>query len=166
MSWTDERVELLKKLWAQGATCSHIAARLGGNLSRNAVIGKVHRLGLAGRVVPVRSHSERIGGSPKIRKVRVKPAPAVSQKSILAELPVEPLQKEDTRPDVLVALHDLEPHHCRWVYGDPKQGDHGFCGSEKVIGLPYCTAHARRAFRPVQVGERTVKVNGNEKVIA
>src|SRR5512134_1496608 len=58
MAWTDERVELLKKLWAEGLSASQIASRLGG-VTRNAVIGKVHRLGLSGRATPTRMKTHR-----------------------------------------------------------------------------------------------------------
>ena len=62
MSWTDERVDLLKKLWADGLSASQIAGEL-GNVTRNAVIGKVHRLGLSGRAKPTRTAASRVGSS-------------------------------------------------------------------------------------------------------
>lgn len=146
MSWTDEKVDLLKQLWAEGRTCSYIADRIGG-VSRNAVIGKVHRIGLAGRIVKSTDKTKvRMGGPKPPKKMKVKPAPERGQKAILAELPVEPLPAEDIPPEKLVAFADLEESHCRWIYGDTRSGTHGFCGANKVIGLSYCERHARRAF--------------------
>ena len=167
MTWTDDRVKFLVKLWSDGKTCSHIAALLGG-ISRNAVIGKVHRLGLAGRAVPLRSHSERTAGlSGKHRKIRLKPAPTKPQKDILAELPVEPLPLEDVRPEKLVAFADLKDDGCRWIYGDPKTQDHGFCDRSNVIGLHYCDVHARRAYQPPSSERKKITyVHPSEKVFA
>ena len=74
MSWTDERVELLKKLWSEGLSASQIAAQLGG-VTRNAVIGKVHRLSLSGRAKPASS-------SPRPRKVRTATLEPIGRRAI------------------------------------------------------------------------------------
>jgi len=166
MSWTDEDAAIVEQLWGEGLSASQIAGRLKRRYTRNAVIGKVHRMGLSGRAV-IKRKTERSETASRPRKIRLKPAPTKPQKDILAELPVEPLPAEDIRPEKLVAFVDLEPHHCRWVYGDPKESDHGFCGSEKVIGLPYCAAHARRAYQPPSSERKKITyVHPSEKVFA
>jgi GcrA cell cycle regulator len=131
MAWTDERVEILKKLWSEGLSASQIAGRLGG-ITRNAVIGKVHRLGLSGRATTSRSS----GSRPRAE-------PFVSQ---FEELDI-PLAERKT-------LQDLTECSCRWPIGDPQTPEFHFCNRNKVQGLPYCEFHARRAFQPPQVRRR------------
>ncbi len=151
MSWTDERVELLKKLWSDGLSASQIAAELGG-ITRNAVIGKVHRLGLSGRAKSTSS------ASPRPRKPR---APshmlrigraAIRGNTALAhayELEVE------AEPELLEipqeqrkTLLQLNEHTCRWPVGDPGAADFFFCGGETANELPYCSYHSRVAYQP------------------
>lgn len=146
--WTDERVDALKDLWRQGYSCSMIADRLGAGLTRNAVIGKVHRMGLEGRVTSDRR-------MPKPRKLRRRfyddkrrfnGRKAMPRKpSILDLLPSTPLPPPAETDIARVNFHDLEDHHCRWVIGEPAHGR--YCGCSKVPGLPYCDNHARRAYR-------------------
>src|SRR4051794_33937208 len=94
-TWTDERVELLRKLWIDGLSASQIAAEL-GNVTRNAVIGKVHRLGLSGRAKDVKAAT----GAPRVRKVTRAPsapapiAPQPHSNVVLAPIPLQPEQVE------------------------------------------------------------------------
>jgi len=157
MAWTDERVELLKKLWAEGLSASQIAGRLGG-VTRNAVIGKVHRLGLSGRATssrssaprPRRAHAPRQHRAPSLTfgtrgNVALKP-------SYEAEYDPEPVPVEE----LVIPLHErasiltLKESMCRWPIGDPAEEDFHFCGRKKVGALPYCEHHARMAYQPVQ----------------
>lgn len=155
-TWTEERTEELGRLWAIGLSASQIASRLGG-VTRNAVIGKVNRLGFLVRNNRIR------------RKLRTRPVKRPRPKKVL-RLPlhenplwtphkldlrhgIEPLPAAHDDPSLsVVALDDLEPHHCRWPVGEPMRG---FCGCKRIAGLPYCEAHAGRAFRvaatPVRV---------------
>ena len=117
MTWTDERVETLKKLWADGLSASQIAAELGG-ITRNAVIGKVHRLGLSGRAKSPSSSAPRPrkarGHSHMLRVSR----PAMRGNTALAhayELEVEP---EPELIDNIIPL-ELNELTCRWPIGDP-----------------------------------------------
>lgn len=143
MTWTEEDIATVERLWNEGLSASEIVPHLTVKKSRNAVIGKVHRLGLAGRYVEIRK-TQRVFPKPKqLGAVKVKP----KKVSPLASLPTEPLPKEDIPPANLISIEDLENHHCRWVYGDPKH-EHGFCGKHKVIGLAYCIDHARRSYVP------------------
>ena len=154
MSWTDDRVDLLKKLWTEGLSASQIAGRLGG-VTRNAVIGKVHRLGLSGRATTSRIKSPRRARA----TVRRQPRPAYRQ---LGNPALRNLYQGDAQPyvpaaeelDIPVAerktLQDLTESNCRWPIGDPQQADFHFCNRHKVPGLPYCEFHAKRAFQPPQ----------------
>jgi GcrA cell cycle regulator len=156
MSWNDERVELLKKLWAEGLSASQIAGRI-GSVTRNAVIGKVHRLGLSGRATTTRMKSHR----PRTRTVPAKRAPAKPRFANVGNTALRDLYR-DAEPYVAPAeelvipvaerrsIQTLEECSCRWPIGDPQDADFHFCGKTKVTGLPYCEFHARRAFQPPQ----------------
>ena len=147
MIWTDKHIDTLRKLWAEGLSASQIAGRIGG-LSRNAVIGKIHRLGLSGRATTTRIKNHK----PKLRhKSAARPRPVQALRDIFADMPVDPVIDE---PDVPIPVDQrrtvltLEEHHCRWPVGDPREAEFHFCGGQKVKGLAYCERHARRAFQP------------------
>ncbi|WP_127090963.1 GcrA family cell cycle regulator [Aquabacter cavernae] len=159
MSWNDERVELLKRLWGEGLSASQIAGELGG-ITRNAVIGKVHRLGLSGRVksaTPARPRKTR----PEASAPRPNPRPATLGNTALApafEALVEAAPAPAPAPatDNVVPLAqrctimNLTESTCRWPVGEPGTASFYFCGSRSVTGMPYCTQHARMAYQPVQ----------------
>jgi GcrA cell cycle regulator len=164
MSWNDERVDALKKLWADGLSASQIAGRLGG-VTRNAVIGKVHRLGLAGRATTSRmkSHRPRVRTAQAVKRglmLRTRPAgtPNSPLKSLYladAEQPYVPPAEELVIPlNERKYIQTLTESCCRWPIGDPQQPDFHFCGKTKIPGLPYCEVHARRAFQPPQARRR------------
>ena len=164
MVWTDERVELLKKLWSEGLSASQIAGRLGG-VTRNAVIGKVHRLGLAGRATTSRMKTHRARPRPaaagaaatRPQKQRFPAAgnPVVRALSQPEAEPFIPAQEElDIPLKERKTIQTLGECNCRWPIGDPQQADFHFCGKEKLPGLPYCQFHARRAFQPPQTRRR------------
>lgn len=135
MSWTDERVTLLKQLWGEGKTAAEIAKVLGDGITRNAVIGKAHRLKLSSRLSPIQQN---IVKKPKSEVVPPRPArPSV-------RLP-EFRGKE-------IKMADLGAQSCRWPNGDPQDESFSFCGCEAVAGLPYCDDHCRAAY---QVPTRT-----------
>ena len=156
MSWTDERVELLKKLWAEGLSASQIASQLGG-VTRNAVIGKVHRLSLSGRAKPASS-------SPRPRKPRATPhrpsgrggyvsgntALKALTHAVPRRLPA-PMPVEDVVVPISlnVSLMALNDSMCKWPIGDPGSESFHFCGHKNFNGLPYCEYHSRLAYQPV-----------------
>jgi GcrA cell cycle regulator len=161
MGWTDERVEMLKKLWADGLSASQIAGRL-GEVTRNAVIGKVHRLGLAGRATTSRMRAarprNRVAHLP-LRPTRVqyrthgnvalKPVFAPVEKPVVALRVVPSVMPEVGLPEALqVALLDLKENMCRWPIGDPQDESFHFCGHAKAPGISYCEHHACKAFQP------------------
>ena len=129
MNWTDERVELLRKLWADGLSASQIAAQMGG-VSRNAVIGKVHRLKLSGR------------GKQTSSQPRVKKPAATGGGSRVSTTPRQP----SSGPRV--KLVELSERTCKWPIGDPLAQDFAFCGHESGESGPYCQFHAKLAYQP------------------
>ncbi len=161
MSWNDERVELLKKLWAEGLSASQIAGRIGG-VTRNAVIGKVHRLGLSGRAPTSRSTTnrprQRISTARRVARPRfVVPAGNQALRA-LYQPDAEPLVPSYEEIDVPLAerksILELTESDCHWPIGDPQLAEFHFCNRKKVPGLPYCEDHARRAFQPPQPRRR------------
>ncbi|MCJ8142758.1 GcrA family cell cycle regulator [Ancylobacter sp. A5.8] len=159
MNWTDERVELLKKLWSEGLSASQIAAELGG-VTRNAVIGKVHRLGLSGRAKAVAAPAPRPRKPRPSAPTAVPARPAVHGNAALATVVravAEPEPEEVADPVANVipmadrcTILDLTEFTCRWPVGDPGKQDFFYCGSRTKTGLPYCAYHARIAYQPVQ----------------
>lgn len=138
-SWTEDRIETLTKLWRDGQSASAIARALGGT-TRNAVIGKVHRLGLSGRAVPARPGASRPGAPkperriPRSRLAPVRPAPLVVV--------------EDAPQWGLSDTASIGAHACRWPIGDPKAPGFALCGRPAVRGA-YCAPHGQIAYRPV-----------------
>jgi GcrA cell cycle regulator len=159
MAWTDERVELLKKLWAEGLSASQIAGRL-GSVTRNAVIGKVHRLGLSGRATTSRMKSHRprprLAAKRLAAKTRFSPLGNPAFRALYAEAEAyqPPVEELVIPPNERKYIQTLTECCCRWPIGDPQTPEFHFCGKNKVPGLPYCEFHARRAFQPPQARRR------------
>ena len=150
MSWTDERVELLKKLWQDGLSASQIAGELGG-VTRNAVIGKVHRLGLSGRGQPTSSIKRQRRTHPSgIRRVRVASVGNLALKShldVLADADYQPRRNVVVPIARKLSIFQLNEHTCKWPIGDPGQEDFHFCGNDSLETLPYCEYHAGVAYQ-------------------
>jgi GcrA cell cycle regulator len=153
MSWTDERVEQLKKLWSDGLSASQIAAELGG-ITRNAVIGKVHRLGLSGRAKSTSSTAprQRKPRAPshmlRIGRSAIRGNTALAQ-AYEIEADIEPELIENVIPiGQRRTILELNDQTCRWPVGDPGGGDFFFCGGHALASLPYCAYHSRIAYQP------------------
>jgi GcrA cell cycle regulator len=178
MSWTDERVELLKKMWGEGQSASQIAKELGG-VTRNAVIGKVHRLGLSNRATTTTKTESKAKPAPKA-EAKPKPAPKPAEPAAKAEdppapkpiparkqiipagqpLPPQPSANEIS-PEAMakvsavekkakkLSLMELTERTCKWPVGDPATEDFWFCGLPVQQGKPYCEAHVGVAFQPM-----------------
>jgi GcrA cell cycle regulator len=154
MGWTDERVELLKKLWQDGLSASQIAKQLGG-VTRNAVIGKVHRLGLSGRATPSKP-ARTVFKAP--RPVRAAPsvpsAPRrISEPVSLASPQPLPVRYVDEEPGLATVL-TLGAHMCKWPIGDPALDSFTFCGRRSGEG-PYCHEHSQVAYQPAQAKKKS-----------
>ena len=176
MSWTDERVEVLKTMWGEGKSASQIAKELGG-VTRNAVIGKVHRLSLPGRA--------KSGGTSTSRSKRAAPSARSSSSTTYAsrtttttttrsmprssgatalkqEIVTDAVAYVDTRPvdDVVIPisrklpLTELTEKTCKWPVGDPMQEDFFFCGTDCDEAAPYCSYHSKLAFQPASERRR------------
>ena len=169
MSWTDERVELLKKLWSDGLSASQIATKL-GEVTRNAVIGKVHRLGLAGRATTSRIRTARPRSNIALFPARsaqaqyrsfgntaLKVAPQPLEHKVPAAdiIPLHSLPELEPAPEGQVQLIDLKESMCHWPVGDPMEEGFHFCGRRKAFGVPYCEHHAAIAYNPAARKRRT-----------
>ncbi|QDL91953.1 GcrA cell cycle regulator [Paroceanicella profunda] len=178
MSWTDERVEELKTMWNEGKSASQIAKTLGG-VTRNAVIGKVHRLGLSNRTAgaakdevkpaaaaapepPLRAVPE-----PKEEAAEAAPAERVvpreaPRRPVPVSQPVPPTPPmAEVSPEALANLTEIEKRArkldlmqltertCKWPIGDPATEEFWFCGLPATPGKPYCDAHVAVAFQPM-----------------
>ncbi|MGB0747970.1 MAG: GcrA family cell cycle regulator [Magnetospiraceae bacterium] len=128
MDWTEERIETLKELWTDGLPAGEIGRRLG--VTKNAVVGKVHRLGLPKRPSPIKGAAS-AGSSTPAPAPKKKPAPVKT----------------------LIDLAALKPGMCCWPIGDPGAPDFHFCGGRAISGKPYCEEHCARAYvRPSKGG--------------
>lgn len=167
MGWTEERVAELKKLWAEGHSASQIAKRL-GSVTRNAVIGKVHRLGLSGRATPSRpvKRPPRLA-RPKPQQMPRQASPAPRQSTALAVRP-EPAHTHISEAEAniepqrlpngdMVTVLTVKDTMCKWPIGDPADNNFGFCGHASADGSPYCAEHARVAFQPAKKRERRAR---------
>ena len=153
MGWTEERVETLKKLWLDGLSASQIAKHLGG-VTRNAVIGKVHRLGLSGRAAPSQPARQ-------VYKAPRPPRPVVASQPVtrrsLEAVPAAPQPRAITyveEPGTATVL-TLGAHMCKWPIGDPSTDNFTFCGRRAGSDGPYCVEHARVAYQPQQAKKRS-----------
>ena len=171
LSWTDERVERLRRLWLEGLSASRIAAELAGGVTRNAVIGKVHRLGLSGRMKPQQAAAAAARPKPAAKPAApdaVREAPKAVAMPIrgnlalaLGERPMEraaavPHMRRSYEDNVIsmtdnVTIMELRESMCRWPVGDPSSAEFRYCGGKAPIGEgPYCKHHSRMAYQPTQ----------------
>jgi GcrA cell cycle regulator len=147
--WTEERIERLKTLWADGLTGSQIAHEMRDGLTRSAVIGKVHRLGLHKRVQKMRLDAATLTSSPRKRNSLRRSLIAYagkerSKKNGHANRHGADLQAK--RPLNGVTLLELEHGMCKWPCGDPGGPGFLFCGSDALDGFIYCAGHAHIAY--------------------
>ena len=176
MNWNDERVELLKKLWSEGLSASQIAASLGG-VSRNAVIGKVHRLKLSSRgrttAAPARQKkatkatttATSVSKSTGRVATQSRSMPAsIGATALAVQFDAEPVAHQYIRPvhdNVVVPISrrlrlvELTERTCKWPNGDPLHEDFSFCGTESGDTGPYCKYHAKLAFQPASERRRS-----------
>lgn len=169
MEWTEQRIEMLRKLWGQGQTASQIATLLGG-VTRNAVIGKAHRLGLTGRPSPIKRESGDAAGAAPRRKAA---SAQRRQQPTIAPMPTlrtgtAQVAAPESAPETNAALAAPAPRgsesalpkappaprtaaqagskSCSWPMGDPKQPGFHFCGESAEPGRPYCAHHCTIAY--------------------
>ena len=148
--WTEDRVGALKKLWLEGQSASQIAKQLGGGVTRNAVIGKVHRLGLSGRAAP--SQPARATFRPSRPRPAAQPTQAPSAPRRIEAVQPRPAAAPSVpapMPDLpgTATVMTLGAHMCKWPIGDPSSNEFSFCGRRSSEGV-YCVEHARVAYQP------------------
>jgi GcrA cell cycle regulator len=150
MIWTEENVALLKQLKDEGLSGQEIAiefGKLGFPLTRNAIIGKLNRLGLAQpQAERTAEYHRRRAERALINRAEHRTVRRIHQKRVRRREP-EP-KPEILAPDAVnVTLLELKPHHCRWPIGDPCKADFRFCGADNT-GHSYCPWHSRMAYTP------------------
>lgn len=160
MAWTEQMVEDLRTMWKQGLTTAEIGKRL--NVTKNSIVGKVHRLGLSGRPSPIKKKNEEAVSAESqktaeaAQSASAKKEDVASQKkenakienSVVHEVkaPVQSAPKFDPAKKGMMSLMDLDNHTCRWPLGDPKDENFHFCGRKVKIGQTYCEEHANIAY--------------------
>jgi len=150
MDWTAEAIERLKALWAEGHSTTEIGRRMG--ISKNAVVGKAHRLNLPARPSPIRRDAEpRPAPAPRaprpIPAARVAPPPMLRPQPVVTQ--AAPVMAAAPPPVVRpfpVARPRLGARSCCWPIGEPGTSGFRFCGAEPMAGKPYCTEHAALAY--------------------
>ena len=149
MSWTEEREQRLRDLWEKGYTASQIAEMLGGGTTRNAVIGKAHRLKLAARAVSKQSKSLKKQDAASGLNKR---EGYISRKSRFKSL----LLDKNFETENPKKLEELGDKNCRWPIGHPDEENFYFCGRNSVENFSYCKLHILYAFHPKNQKEELI----------
>ena len=139
MSWTNEKVEKLKELWSKGHTASQIAEML-GETTRNAVIGKAHRLDLEARAPSKQSATPKSRDNRQIKRTAAPTSRKAKFQSILLDKNFEPENPK--------SLENLTESTCKWPIGHPNEEKFYFCGRKPEGEFPYCKLHVLYAFQP------------------
>lgn len=146
MSWTTNSISKLKTLWEKGISTSEIGKKLG--FSKNAIVGKAHRLGLKSR------------SNTTIKTIKRKKIPALVVPKVAPKVEVEKIEKTQ-KPEIelpvfipkklkknakVIGIMDLKKGMCRWPMGDPRSPDFSFCGEPVFKNKPYCLTHCSEAY--------------------
>tara|TARA_B100001250_G_scaffold248635_1_gene213763 strand:+ start:1750 stop:2247 length:498 start_codon:yes stop_codon:yes gene_type:complete len=140
MGWTEERVNKLRELWGKGHSASQIAEILGGSLSRNAIIGKAHRLNLSAKI----KTRSTINNSNSISRNNEKHSQRRGRKSKFRSL----LLNRDFEPAKNLGLEELTENTCKYMDGHPDEKESSFCGRKNVEKFSYCPLHLMIVFQP------------------
>ena len=140
MSWTEEKVAKLKELWGKGNTASQIAEIIGG-ISRNAVIGKAHRLNLSAKI---KTRSSNTSQNSKTYQEKSKIRSGKGRRSKFKSLIIE----KDFEPENPKQLEELDENSCKWPIGHPDEASFYFCGRSSLKDFSYCKLHLLYAYQP------------------
>ena len=148
MSWTPERENKLKELWRKGYTASQIAALISGT-TRNAIIGKAHRLNLEARAV-----SKKLSAT---TKTKAEPHTEIKQEKLSRKARFRSLLLDKNfEPENPIKLEELTGETCRWPIGHPYEEKFYFCGRKPLEKFPYCKLHVLYAFQPKNAKEEDI----------
>ena len=140
MSWTEEKVAKLKELWGKGNTASQIAEIIGG-ISRNAVIGKAHRLNLSAKIkTRTATTNQNFENSSEEKNVSIRRTRKSKFKSLLID--------KDFEPENPKQLEELDENSCKWPIGHPDEKSFYFCGRSSLKDFSYCKLHLLYAYQP------------------
>ena len=140
MSWTEEKVNKLKELWGKGNTASEIANIIGG-ISRNAVIGKAHRLNLSAKIkTRTATSNQDFESSIENKNIKSKRGRRNKFRSLIIE--------KDFEPENPKQLEELDENSCKWPIGHPDEKDFYFCGRSSLKDFSYCKLHLLYAYQP------------------
>ena len=140
MSWTEEKVAKLKELWGKGNTASQIAEIIGG-ISRNAVIGKAHRLNLSAKIkTRTATSNQNFDNSINEKNIQIRRGRKSKFKSLIID--------KDFEPENPKQLEELDENSCKWPIGHPDQKDFYFCGRSSLKDFSYCKLHLLYAYQP------------------
>ena len=138
--WTDERVKKLRELWGKGNTASQIAEIIGG-ISRNAVIGKAHRLNLSAKIkTRTATNNQNFENSLEEKNSKLKKGRRSRFKSLIIE--------KDFEPENPKQLEELDENSCKWPIGHPNESSFYFCGRNSLKDFSYCKLHLLYAYQP------------------
>ena len=151
MSWTEEKVAKLKELWGKGNTASQIAEIIGG-ISRNAVIGKAHRLNLSAKIKTRNAVSNRnLESNSDEKSIKIKRGRKSKFKSLIIE--------KDFEPENPKQLEELDENSCKWPIGHPNEDTFYFCGRSSLKDFSYCKLHLLYAYQPKGKKEEGIEKN-------
>lgn len=165
MTWSDQAERILRQHWAEGCTANEVSfelAKAGIHKTRNSIIGKVHRLGLARRMPsPPKKHSKKARATtvPKVKRTYSRPATVVKKPKPLKPTKVKPDDAKRIGP----TLMQLERRSCRWPVGKKTGAEQMFCGENSDEGSSYCCEHRKRSVSQIPKAQREALSEGMRK---